>query len=126
VSVPFNAQQGLILVEAELEGPTARYRLQLALDTGATETVIGTGWLAAVGYDLSQAQQVTVTTASGVELVALLPVIRLTALGQDRTAFPVVGLTLPAGIQTDGVLGLDFFRGQVLTIDFRAGQVTLS
>ena len=26
----------------------------------------------------------------------------------------------------DGLLGLDFFRGQSLTVDFRTGQVTLA
>ena len=33
--------------------------------------------------------------------------------------------TLPAGALVSGLLGLDFLRDQVLTIDFRAGQVTL-
>jgi hypothetical protein len=30
------------------------------------------------------------------------------------------------GLIVDGVLGLDFLRGHVLTIDFRSGQITLA
>jgi hypothetical protein len=33
---------------------------------------------------------------------------------------------LPPGAGVDGLLGLDFLRGQSLTIDFRSGEITLS
>jgi hypothetical protein len=61
-----------------------------------------------------------------VELIPLLPVSKLTALGQDRTAFPALARTLPPNAGIDGVLGLDFFRGQVLTFDFRGGTIPLT
>jgi hypothetical protein len=51
---------------------------------------------------------------------------RLTALGQERFGFPVLGHTLPPSAGVDGLLGLDFFRGLCLTIDFRAGQLHLA
>jgi hypothetical protein len=83
--------------------------------------------LAAAGHDPAlAAAQVRITTASGVEYAPYLPVLRLSALGQGRTNFLVVGHTLPPGAPIDGLLGLDFLRGQVLTIDFRAGQITLT
>jgi hypothetical protein len=47
------------------------------------------------------------------------------ALGQTRTHFPVIAHTLPPSAPVDGVLGLDFFRNQELTIDFRKGMITL-
>jgi hypothetical protein len=40
--------------------------------------------------------------------------------------YPVVCHTLPAGTKVDGLLGLDFLRGQSLLIDFRAGEIMLS
>jgi hypothetical protein len=49
----------------------------------------------------------------------------LSALGQDRYAFPVLAHALPARFTVDGLLSLDFLRVQALTIDFRAGQITL-
>jgi hypothetical protein len=51
---------------------------------------------------------------------------RLTALGRERLGFPVLGHTLPPSAGVDGLLGVDFFRGLVLTIDFGAGQVHLA
>ena len=50
---------------------------------------------------------------------------RFVALGQQRDAFEVLGHTLPASAKIDGLLGLDFMRGQTLTVDFRLGQVRL-
>jgi hypothetical protein len=89
--------------------------------------LIHTGSLLQAGYDPSQAQtHVRATTASGVLLLPQLPVIRFKALGQERTNFLVLAHTLPRGALFDGLLGLDFFRGQMLTIDFRQGQILLS
>jgi hypothetical protein len=53
-------------------------------------------------------------------------VARISSLGQDRTAFPVLAHTLPPSAAVDGVLGLDFLRGHALNIDFRTGQITLT
>jgi hypothetical protein len=47
-------------------------------------------------------------------------------LGQHRFVFPVIGQTLPPSSGVDGLLGLDFLRDQILTIDFRLGQITLA
>jgi hypothetical protein len=36
-----------------------------------------------------------------------------------------LGHTLPPSAGVDGLLGLDFFRGQVLTVDFHKGMIAL-
>jgi predicted aspartyl protease len=127
MSQAFHAQRGLILIPAELEGPSRIVQLRLALDTGATRTLISETLLIHAGYDPSQAQtRVRVTTASGVVWLPQLPVIRVKALGQDRRNFSVLAHTPPPTATFDGLLGLDFFRGQMLTIDFRQGQILLS
>jgi len=127
MSFPFNPHDRLIVVDAELEGPTGGGVLRLALDTGATSTVINEAALMAAGYDPTLAPgHVQVTTGSGVEYVPLVPVSRLKALGQERISFPVLCHTLPPSAGVDGVLGLDFFRGLTLTVDFRLGQITLA
>ena len=51
MSAPFDPQQGLIVVPAELWGPTGSVVLRLALDTGATSTVVNVALLVTVGYD---------------------------------------------------------------------------
>jgi hypothetical protein len=127
VSVAFNGQHGPVLVDAEVEGPAGTVRLRLTLDTGATRTLIHGGKLLAAGYDLAAAPaRVQATTASGVTSLPRLAVQRLTALGQDRTQFLVLGHALRPSASSDGLLGVDFFRGCVLTLDFRSGLITLS
>jgi len=126
MSVPFDPQQGLIVVPAELWGPTGSVVLRLALDTGATSTVVNVALMVAVGYDPALIpDRIQITTGSGVEFVPRVNVNKITALGQEQIAFPVLGHTLPPSAGVDGLLGLDFIRGQSLTLDFRTGRVTL-
>ena len=127
MTLPFNPQQGPIIISVEVTGPSGIAVLRLVLDTGATNTLISVAPLVALGYDPALApQRVQVTTASGVEFVPLLSLLKFTALGQDRTNFPVLCHTLPPSSSVDGLLGLNFLRGHVLTIDFQSGQVSLA
>jgi predicted aspartyl protease len=123
----FDADDGLIIVRTELFGPSGNIFLRLALDTGATATMINAGPLATVGYDPALApERVQVTTGSGVEFVPRLQVSQIKVLGQERLLFPVLSHTLPQSTGVDGLLGLDFLRGQRLNIDFQQGQISLS
>ena len=127
MSVAFDASEGLIVVAAEVTGPTGQAILRLALDTGATSTLINKGPLVAVGNDLaSSADQLEVTTGSGIEMVSVVEVQKFSALGQQRSKMTVLAHTLPASAGVDGVLGLDFLRGSVLRVDFRKGKVSIS
>ena len=79
-----------------------------------------------VGHDPAGVpERLPTTTASGVEYVPRLTINRLDVLGQQRTDFPVLAHTLPPSAGVDGLLGLDFFRGRKLTLDFRTGVITL-
>ena len=51
---------------------------------------------------------------------------RLGALGRHAVGLTVLAHNLPAEAAVDGLLGLDFFRSLLLTIDFRAGWITLA
>lgn len=126
MSWAFNARGGLIIVSARLRGPSGQTVARLALDTGATMTTIS--WAAAIllgcepGATPERAQ---VTTGSGVEFVPKLVIDSIEALGQEHRHLQVLCHTLPPSTTVDGVLGLDFFRGKRLTIDFRTGQIEL-
>ena len=123
---PFIAKHGPILVEAEVTGPARSLALTLILDTGATTSLIKESVLLVLGFDLaSVTDRVRMTTGSVVTTVPRVVLTRLTTLGQQRIGFPVLAYTLPASVSVSGLLGLDFLRGQVLTLDFRAGQITL-
>ena len=126
MSVSFNAHSGLILVQAEVEGPYGCAPLTLALDTGARRTLIQEAILLMLGYDPSLSSlRVPIVTASNTLSVPELPVVRVSALGQDRLAFPVLVHTLPPSISFHGLLGLDFLRALTLNIDFRTGLIDL-
>ena len=87
----FDAASGLVIISAELFGPSGSAVLRLALDTGATAILINVGPLVAVGYEASLApDHVQVTTGSGVEYVPRIEVSRIRALGQERTLFPIL------------------------------------
>jgi predicted aspartyl protease len=126
MSFPFNPHEGLIIVPVHVAGPNRAWTLRLALDTGATSTLISGDLLEGLGYDPSAADEFTdVTTASGVELAPIIHVQRLEALGVSRDDLPVLCYELPSTAGFDGVLGLDFLRGCVLTLDFKTGRLTL-
>ena len=80
-----------------------------------------------VGYDPSLASdRVEMTTGSAVEYARRLSVNRIVALGHEQVNFPVVAHTLPPSASVDGLLGLDFFRGQELNLNFRTGMILLN
>jgi predicted aspartyl protease len=126
MTFPFNAAQGLIVVDAETRGPLGNQVIRVALDTGARRTIVHPIRLAAIGHLPSPTQNpVSATTASGVVTMVPVTITAIEALGVDRNNFTVMAHALPKTAKLDGLLGLDFFRGQVLTIDFQKGEIVL-
>ncbi len=100
--------------------------LNLALDTGATGTVISQKRLVELGYDLNDSEdEMFITTGSGLISVPKIRIEKLIALGKEKSDFLVNAHDLPPTASVDGVLGLDFLRENVLTIDFVQGFIEL-
>ena len=79
-----------------------------------------------MGYDPSTSTDlVHLTAGTGVATVPRLMLNRLTALGKHAIGLRVLAHDLPPETGVDGLLGLDFFRDLILTLDFRAGQILL-
>lgn len=126
MSLHFNPQEGLIIVPTRLFGPVGDAIVQLALDTGATGSLVNWDIAVLLGYDPAIVQdRVQVTTGSGVEFAPRIKVVRIEALGRVREHFPLICHTLPPTAGVDGLLGLDFFRGTNLTIDLVSGAVNV-
>lgn len=126
MKLPFDPQHHLIGITVRLFGPEGDTYAYLALDTGATSTMICKEILELIGYDPdSLLKTVNFTTGSGVESAARVTVERVEALGRERLNFAVIAHTLPASASIDGVLGLDFLRDRVLTLDFQKGEISL-
>jgi predicted aspartyl protease len=127
MSVAFDPRRPLIVVPAIVDGPIGHSVLKMAVDTGATTTVVRTAILNSLGYDLRNApDRVRAATASGIEVIPKMAIAGIDALGRARADFKVLGHALPPSAQIDGLLGLDFLRGRKLIIEFDNGLITLT
>jgi hypothetical protein len=116
-----------MLIEAQATGPAGTVDLKLVLDTGATTSLIDFRIVLHLGFDPNRPlKRARMTTGSAVGMAPVFAQTRFSALGQHRFVFPVIAHSLPPASDVDGLLGLDFLRNQVLSIDFRAGQIDLS
>jgi len=124
---PFDGRRGPIIVSASASGPVESREFRLVLDTGATMTTLEARLLMFLGYDPDASTEVIeVTTTDSMSVRRVVRLNRLSALGKHRLGLPVVSQAFPKSAQIDGVLGLDFLRDCVLSIDFQNGQLTLS
>jgi predicted aspartyl protease len=122
----FKPESGLVIVRADLSGPAGAAVLRLALDTGATQSVVSSAILVSVGYDpAASSDRVQVTTGSGIEFAPRVVVRAITAINRNVIDFSVLALTLPPSAGVDGLLGLDFLRGCLLKVDFLDGTISL-
>jgi predicted aspartyl protease len=123
----FDPSKGLVAVQVRLWGPRGRTVIRLALDTGASETLVNWDIAVLLGYDPSASPtRRQITTGSGVEFAPEISIDRIEALGMERRRFPVLCHTLPPSAGVDGLLGLDFLRGQRVVLDFRTGVITVN
>lgn len=115
-----------IVVTAYVTGPKRTGELDLALDTGATRTVIRPQVRASLGIvPAANARRGRIRSATGGAAAPRVPVSHLLALGRARADFDVLAHDLPPGVIHDGLLGWDFYRGLVLKPDFARGRATL-
>ncbi len=98
----------------------------MALDTGATYTVLSRRLLREVGVDLGRPiRRLELAMGAGLVPVEMFRIDELSALGHSRASFRVVAYDLPADLELDGLLGLDFLARRRLTLDFRRGSLEL-
>jgi hypothetical protein len=125
MKVKFNPTDGLILIPTRLHGPKGDMIVRLALDTGATGSMISCDIAVLLGYDpVSVEERIRITTGSGIEFVPQINIKKIEILGRFKKNFPILCHTLPPSATIDGPLGLDFFRGTRFTIDLKLGTFT--
>ncbi|MBO0697821.1 MAG: retropepsin-like domain-containing protein [Zavarzinella sp.] len=127
MSVRFDPRDPLIVVPGIVGGPTGSWGLTLAVDTGATQTIISPTVLVAAGYDpAAWGPAVWIVGATGGAHGREVTIRQLSALNWRRDDVSVLAQQLPAGLRVDGLLGLDFFRDHILTIDFLHNEIDMS
>ncbi len=124
----FDPTHGLIVVPVRVFAADEERDVvvKLAVDTGATHTAIHADFLSEIGYSPQDSPNKThITTGSGVDYVPVLPISKIEVLGREQRDLFVTAVSLPDSATVDGVIGLDFFRGRKLFLDFREGILTL-
>src|SRR6266480_1312366 len=88
MSLRFDGRSGLIVVPTKIHGANGYTIVRLALDTGATMTMVNWDVLVLLGYDPAAIPERTqVTTGSGVEFVPRIELLKVEALGQTLERF---------------------------------------
>ena len=122
----FDPRQGLVVIRARIWGPLDSALVRLAVDTGATRTLINESIIRVLGFPADAvSQRVQITTGSGIESAPLIVLSKIAALGHQRRNVSVICHSLPPTASVDGLLGLDFLRNRNLSIDFRSGRISL-
>ena len=112
--------EGIISVYTQIVGPRAKRTIKMALDTGASFTMIPPEKIIAVGHEIptSQERMVRVSTASGIEYVPLVTIPSLKCLGITVRNLKVVCHNLPSESPVEGLLGLNFLIHLPAFIEF--------
>jgi predicted aspartyl protease len=107
----FETDANLILVTATIAGPRGEAELRLAIDTGATETIIVPGVIEELGYSARDAEVMTHACSTlGSDDGYLLRVVRFATLGFAMADFPIHVFELADHEPFDGLVGLSFLR----------------
>ena len=96
----------------------------VALDTGASTTMIPPEVATDLGYDLSNPNEPMIT-ASGIVLTKRVTVRKLAAAGETVENIDVVCHDLPEGSIIEGLLGLNFLRHFDVNTSFSTGTIEL-
>ncbi len=115
----FNPHLSVILCHAWLRSGGKEIALKMAVDTGATFTMIPREAVQAMGcYPRAIRRSIDITTGSGIVRVPLITIPAFESLGVSFADFEVVCHTLPAPSPIEGLLGLNFLTRAKAVINF--------
>ena len=91
----FNPIDGLVTVPVKLWGPSGQASILVALDTGATRTLVSWDLIAFLGYDPASAPvRLRITTANSIEFAPQIEIEKIEALGTEVENLPPLSATL--------------------------------
>jgi clan AA aspartic protease (TIGR02281 family) len=110
LSSPFVRERELIVVEAEISGPSTRTEARLVLDTGAAATTLVPDVIERIGYTRRDGyKKAKVHTAVGEEKGHWLRVAEFSVLGVTTPDFALA--VFPLGHEDiEGLVGMNFLR----------------
>ena len=118
---------GLIIVALIMNN---KFRFNMVLDTGATNTTIDSNALHLYGYDFNEClESVLIETANGITETEVYELEHLSCLGITKSKFQIQVYDFIAhGIFSnyEGLLGLDFLEGKKFCIDTKTNEITIN
>jgi predicted aspartyl protease len=126
MSERFDPTARSVLIPVFVVGLENAHRFRFAIDTGANRTSMRAEFLRLLGFNPSAAtRRRRMRSATGMVIAPIITVPRIVSLGLTKVDFEVAAHDPPESFEADGLLGLDFFRGYVLNLDFIRGRIAL-
>ena len=122
----FDPEVGAILTVVKVFGPNGHRDANFLLDTGAWRTSIDVDLTDELGYGAHMGNRHTRTVGAGAPIHGYsMNLQRIEIMGTLLEGFEVVCDGFDPEVEIDGLIGMDFLRDRVLTIDAIEGRVTL-
>ena len=123
----FDANPGILLCRVRIANKTRSMFLKLAVDTGASLTMIPFESALAIGIDPSKSKRhIDITTANGVILTPIITIPSFTCFGVEIKNMDVICHNLPTESAVEGLLGLNFLKSAGVIIDFSKNVIVVS
>jgi clan AA aspartic protease (TIGR02281 family) len=122
-SVEIDATAPLIVLEASIGKD--RYKIDMALDTGASYVMLP--WYVAehLNYDVLSTKRRSIITASGTEIVPVINIDEMTVADGNARNVEAICHDMPHESSIQGLIGLSFLRNFRLLIDFKGGYLEM-
>ncbi|MCX6340097.1 MAG: retropepsin-like aspartic protease [Candidatus Aureabacteria bacterium] len=112
-------KEGIISIYVVLKGHITSRTIKMALDTGATYTMIPIEIARDIGYDPTLTKRrIEISTANGLIFVPLITVLEISFMGLTLKSIDVICHNLPSESPVEGLLGLNFLIHLPAFIEF--------
>ena len=126
MKIEIDRKASLIVIPVNLVGKSAKYIVNMALDTGATFVMIPIDVAERLGYDPTISdERISITTSSTVEKVPLITLDEMDVLGLSLKNVKVAVHDLPPKSRVDGFLGLSYLSHFNMKLMFKDGYLEL-
>jgi len=123
---PLDISNGIILCKSKIMNGELGTVCKMAVDTGASYTMIAVETALSVGIDPSRARRhVEITTANGVIFVPVVKVPRFICFGMEIKGLDIVCHNLPSESCVEGLLGLNFLKNFRIFFDFPGKSIEI-